>query len=84
LARQGLRFPVGHSADSTVVADATGASADPGPPFLQSAGVVLDPGGRAIVSAYSSAALGRLVPQDVIGLIRYLRGHAPASRSGER
>jgi hypothetical protein len=33
---------------------------------------------------YSSAASGRLVPQDVTGLIRHLRGHAPASQSGER
>jgi hypothetical protein len=77
IARHGLRFPVGHSADAAVVADATGAFADPDPPFLQSAGVVLDPGGRAIVSVYSSAAPGRFVPQDVTGLIRYLRGHAP-------
>jgi peroxiredoxin len=77
IARHGLRFPVAHSAASTVVADATGAFADPDPPFPQSVGVVLDPGGRAIVRVYSSAALGRLVPQDVTGLIRYLRGHTP-------
>ncbi len=31
IARHGLRFPVGHSADSTAVADATGAFADPRP-----------------------------------------------------
>jgi hypothetical protein len=37
-------------------------------------GVVLDPGGQVIVSVYSSGAIGRLVPQDVIGLIRYVRG----------
>ncbi len=48
IARHGLRFPVGHSADATAVADATGALADPDPPFLQWAGFVLDPGGRAI------------------------------------
>ncbi len=52
-------------------------SPTPDPPFLQSAGFVLDPGGRAIVSVYSSAASGRLVRQDVTGLIRYLRGRAP-------
>ncbi len=62
IARHGLRFPVGHSADSTVVADTAGALADPDPPFLQSAGVVLDPGGRAIVSVYSSAAPGAARP----------------------
>jgi hypothetical protein len=42
----------------------------PGDPF---------PGGRVVVSVYSSGAIGRLVPQDVAGLIRYLREHAPAS-----
>ena len=74
IARHGLRFPVGHSADAAAVADATGAFVNPGPPFLQSTGFVLDPDGRVILSVYSSGAIGRLVPQDVIGLIGYLRG----------
>jgi hypothetical protein len=34
-----------------------------------------------IVSVYSSGAIGRLVPEDVIGLVGYLRGHAAASSS---
>jgi hypothetical protein len=38
-----------------------------------------DPGGRVIVSVYSSGAIGRLVPQDVIGLAGYLREHTQAS-----
>jgi len=28
---------------------------------------------------YSSGAIGRLMPDDVIGLVRYLREHAAAS-----
>jgi alkyl hydroperoxide reductase subunit AhpC len=32
-------------------------------------------GGRVIVSVYSSGAIGRLVPEDVIGLIKYVREH---------
>ena len=48
------------------------------PLFLQSTGFVLDPGGRVVVSVYSSGAIGRLVPPDVIGLIRYLRLYAAA------
>jgi peroxiredoxin len=74
IARHGLRFPVGYSVDAAAVADATGAFVNPDPPYLQSTGFVLDPGGQVIVSVYSSGAIGRLVPQDVIGLIRYLRG----------
>jgi hypothetical protein len=29
-----------------------------------------------VVGVYSTGAIGRLVPGDVIGLIRYLRAHA--------
>ena len=79
IARHGLRFPVGHSADAAAIARATGAFVNPGPPYLQSTGFVLDPGGRVIVSVYSSGAIGRLVPQDVLGLAGYLREHAQAS-----
>ena len=32
-----------------------------------------------VVSVYSSGAIGRLVPEDVIGLVRYLREHSPAA-----
>ena len=39
----------------------------------------LDPGGRVIVSVYSSGAIGRLVPQDVAGLAGYLRDHTQPS-----
>ena len=81
IARHGLRFPVGHSADAAAVADATGAFVNLDPPYLQSTGFVLDPGGQVIVSVHSSGVIGRLVPQDVIGLIRYVRGHAPATLS---
>jgi peroxiredoxin len=76
IAKHGLRFPVGHSADARAVAQATGAFVNEEPLHLQSTGFVLDPSGRIIVSVYSSGAIGRLVPEDVIGLIRYIREHA--------
>jgi hypothetical protein len=28
-----------------------------------------------LVSVYSSGAIGRLVPEDVVGLVRYVREH---------
>jgi hypothetical protein len=40
---------------------------------------VLDPQGKVIVSVYSSGAIGRLVPEDASGLVRYLREHVAAS-----
>ena len=78
IAKHGLTFPVGHSADARAVADLTGAFVNPDPVYLQSTGFVLDPAGNVVVSVYSSGAIGRLVPEDVIGLVRYLRQHAAA------
>jgi hypothetical protein len=52
----------GHGADASATADATGAFVNDDPLFVQSTGFVLDPGGRVVVSVYSSGAIGRLVP----------------------
>lgn len=79
-ARHGLQFPVGHSAGAAV----TGAFVNPGPPLLQPAGFVLDPGGRMIVGVYSSGASGRLLPQDVIGLVRYPADTRPSASPDAR
>jgi peroxiredoxin len=79
IAKHRLTFPVGHSADASAVAAATGAFVDPAGGYLQSTGFVLDPTGRVVVSVYSSGAIGRLVPEDVAGLIRYVRDHAASS-----
>jgi len=77
--KHGLTFPLGHSADARGVAARTGAFVNEDPLYLQSAGFVLDPQGTVIVDVYSSGAIGRLMPDDVIGLVRYLREHAAAS-----
>lgn len=78
-AKNGVIFPLGHSADARAIAELTGAFVNEDPLFLQSTGFVLGPQGRVIVSVYSSGAIGRLVPEDVIGLVRYVREHADAS-----
>ena len=77
-AKHKLRFPVGHSADAGKVAAATGAYVNDDPRYLQSAGFVLDPEGKVIVSVYSSGAIGRLLPGDVAGLVDYLKSQQPA------
>jgi|SRR5271165_776058 len=75
-----LTFPVGYGADAHAVAELTGAFVNPDPAYLQSTDFVLDPAGNVVVSVYSSGAIGRLVPDDVVGLVRYLREHsAPAT-----
>ncbi|HEX5193937.1 MAG TPA: redoxin domain-containing protein [Solirubrobacteraceae bacterium] len=78
IAKHGLTFPVGHDADAAAIAAATGAFLNPDPVYLQSTGFVLGPDGKVIVSVYSSGAIGRLVPEDVAGLVKYLRAHAAA------
>ena len=80
IATHGLRFPVGHSADAHAVAAATGAFVNDDPVYLQSTGFILDPSSRVIVSVYSSGAIGRLVPDDIIGLVRYLGEHVNPSQ----
>ena len=78
-AKHDITFPLGHSADAHAPAELTGAFVNEDPLYLQSTGFVLDPQGKVIVSVYSSGAIGRLVPEDVTGLVRYLRQHAAAS-----
>jgi peroxiredoxin len=73
-----LRFALGYGADPGAVAAATGALVNPDPAYLQSTGFVLDPDGNVLTSVYSSGAIGRLMPDDVVGFIRYARDHAAA------
>jgi peroxiredoxin len=79
--KHALQFPVGHSADPGEIAHAVGAFLNDDPVYVQSTGVVLDPAGRVLVSVYSSGAIGRLMPDDVVGFIRYVRENAAASDS---
>ena len=79
IAEHKLSFPVGYGAAAPAVAALTGAFVNPDPVYLQSTGFVLDPAGNVVVSVYSSGAIGRLVPDDVIGLVRYLREHSAAA-----
>jgi peroxiredoxin len=78
-AKNGITFPLGHSADARAIAELTGAFVNEDPLYLQSTGFVLDPQGAVIVSVYSSGAIGRLVPQDVTGVVRYVREHHAVS-----
>ena len=78
IARHGLTFPVGHSADTSAIHAVTGAFVNADPVHLQSTGFVLDPNGHVIVSVYSSGAIGRLVPEDVAGLVNYRKSKQPA------
>lgn len=71
-----LGFPVGHSADADRVAALTGAYVNDSPRYLQSTGFLLDPAGRVLNAVYSSGPIGRLVAEDVIGMVNYLKSKA--------
>ncbi len=74
IAKHNLTYPNGHSADAKAVAAATGAFVDPDRGYLQSTGFILNPSGN--VDRQRRPFLrrtSRLVPDDVAGLIRYLR-----------
>jgi peroxiredoxin len=82
VARLQLTFPVGYGANAAAIAAVTGAFVNQDPAYLQSTGFVLNPAGHIVVNVYSSGAIGRLVPDDVLGLVRYLREHSPAEAAG--
>ena len=68
----GIEFPIGYGVDATAVAAVTGAFVNPEPTYLQSTGFVLNADGKVLVSVYSSGTIGRLVPNEVIGMIQWL------------
>ena len=71
-----LSFPVAHSADAGQVAAQLGCYVNAEPRYLQSSGFVLAPDGTVVTAVYSSGAIGRLVPKDVVGMVKYLKDHA--------
>ena len=71
-----LSFPVGHSANAEKVASITGAYSNDSPRYLQSTGFVLAPDGKILNAVYSSGPLGRLVAEDVMGMVVYLKSKA--------
>ena len=80
VAANDLTFPVGHSADARALAAAAAAAAivNDDPLYIQSTGFILDPNGNVIISVNSSGAIGRLVPEDVVGLVNDVQEHAAA------
>ncbi len=68
-----LGFPVGYGADVRAVSAATGAFVNERPLCLQATGFILDPEGRIITAVYSTRAIGRLMPDDVLNFIRHFK-----------
>jgi alkyl hydroperoxide reductase subunit AhpC len=64
---------VAYGADARAVSAATGAFVNDDPVCLQATGFVLNPEGRIVTAVYSTRAIGRLLPDDVLGFVRYLK-----------
>lgn len=74
-----IPFKMGHSAKVEAVVAATGAYDMRAPQrghFLETTGFVLAPDGTIVNAVYSSRAIGRLVPGDVIRLVTFMKSLA--------
>ena len=78
-----LNFTVGFGVKADEISAATGAYVAEDAAYLQSTGFVLDRQGRILTSVYSSGAIGRLVPEDVAGFVRYIESHDAAKTPAE-
>jgi len=80
VAEHRLEFPVAWGASVEELAHALGVYYEPRSshrsPHFHSAGFVVGPGGTVLLAVYSSGAIGRLVWQDVLGLVKYLRSQS--------
>jgi peroxiredoxin len=71
-----LTFPVGHSLPLRETAARLGAFYDPKRGVLHATGFVVRPDRTVAVAQYSSGPIGRLVWQDVIGLVQFYKRQA--------
>ena len=78
-----LNFPIGFGVNADEISAATGAYVAEGSAYLQSTGFVLDERGRIVTAVYSSGVIGRLVPEDVAGLVRYIKSHEASTAPAE-
>jgi peroxiredoxin len=74
-----IPFKMGHSAEIEAIVAATGAYHTEFPTrgrFLETTGFVLGPDGTIVNAVYSSRAIGRLAPSDVIRLVAFMKSLA--------
>lgn len=73
VAKHSLDFAVGHSADAQLIHQATGAYVNEQVPNIEATEFVLTPEGKVLVAVYSTSAIGRLAPDDVLSFVRHHR-----------
>ncbi|MBI4011565.1 MAG: redoxin domain-containing protein [Candidatus Rokubacteria bacterium] len=73
VAEHALSFPVGFGLPLKETAARLGAFYEPKRGFLQATGFVVKPDRTIAVAQYSSGPIGRLVWQDVLGLVQFYK-----------
>ena len=68
-----LTFPVGYGLPMRETAAALGAFYEERRNILQATGFVMKPDKTIVVSQYSSGPIGRLVWQDILGLVQFYK-----------
>jgi peroxiredoxin len=69
----GIDFPVGYGANSKTVSELTGCFYEERRQIIHSTGFVLKPDSTIAVAVYSTGPIGRLVWQDVLGLVQFYK-----------
>jgi peroxiredoxin len=72
--RHGITFPVGYGLIAEEVSRITGAYYDKDEKYLHATAFLLRPDKTILIACYSSGAIGRLVPKDVLQLTGYFKG----------
>ncbi len=72
----GINFPVGYGLDSKEVSRLTGAFYEEKRQILHGTGYLLRPDGKIMVGVYSSGPIGRLVWQDVLAVVEFVKSQA--------
>ncbi len=73
VAEHSLTFPVGYGLPLEETAGTFGAFYEERRGILQSTGFVVKPDRTVVVSQYSSGPIGRLVWQDILGLVQFYK-----------
>lgn len=76
VAEHSLTFPVGYGLPLKDTARGLGAFYEPQRGFLQATGFVVKPDLTIAVAQYSSGPIGRLVWQDILGLVQFYKKQA--------
>ncbi len=72
----GVNFPVGYGIDNKAVSELTGCFYEEKRQILHSTGYIVKPDGTVAVGVYSTGPIGRLVWQDVVAMVQYMKNLA--------